>query len=120
IIRSRGPIFWAGRLAAASGLGVARPWGCTMGAHSVRRRMSFMVVVFKSRSVCMVRIHLRSGALHEPDYVLDRVLHAGQLALEQGDAFIGLPGALQQGQRSEEHTSELQSLTNLVCRLLLE
>src|SRR5258706_747699 len=25
-----------------------------------------------------------------------------------------------QGDRSEEHTSELQSLTNLVCRLLLE
>src|SRR5829696_10542265 len=25
-----------------------------------------------------------------------------------------------QGRRSEEHTSELQSLTNLVCRLLLE
>src|SRR5438093_10138254 len=28
--------------------------------------------------------------------------------------------ALLGGQRSEEHTSELQSLTNLVCRLLLE
>src|SRR5438046_5551753 len=27
---------------------------------------------------------------------------------------------LQNEQRSEEHTSELQSLTNLVCRLLLE
>src|SRR5258706_2320371 len=27
---------------------------------------------------------------------------------------------LNQGLRSEEHTSELQSLTNLVCRLLLE
>src|SRR5437016_7392613 len=27
---------------------------------------------------------------------------------------------LQMVQRSEEHTSELQSLTNLVCRLLLE
>src|SRR5438046_8121553 len=27
---------------------------------------------------------------------------------------------LSAGQRSEEHTSELQSLTNLVCRLLLE
>src|SRR5437016_7859518 len=26
----------------------------------------------------------------------------------------------QSGSRSEEHTSELQSLTNLVCRLLLE
>src|SRR5437016_9780725 len=29
-------------------------------------------------------------------------------------------GALFIGARSEEHTSELQSLTNLVCRLLLE
>src|SRR5438093_4304010 len=29
------------------------------------------------------------------------------------------PGDLR-GRRSEEHTSELQSLTNLVCRLLLE
>src|SRR5438046_7012502 len=28
--------------------------------------------------------------------------------------------ALPSGDRSEEHTSELQSLTNLVCRLLLE
>src|SRR5262249_34418876 len=27
---------------------------------------------------------------------------------------------LSEGARSEEHTSELQSLTNLVCRLLLE
>src|SRR5438093_4510001 len=27
---------------------------------------------------------------------------------------------IRQVQRSEEHTSELQSLTNLVCRLLLE
>src|SRR5438093_5715671 len=27
---------------------------------------------------------------------------------------------LRGGERSEEHTSELQSLTNLVCRLLLE
>src|SRR5262249_60836819 len=29
-------------------------------------------------------------------------------------------GALRASARSEEHTSELQSLTNLVCRLLLE
>src|SRR5437016_7383627 len=31
-----------------------------------------------------------------------------------------LPQARGQASRSEEHTSELQSLTNLVCRLLLE
>src|SRR5262245_64060285 len=29
-------------------------------------------------------------------------------------------GVLQKGRRSEEHTSELQSLRHLVCRLLLE
>src|SRR5262249_62133543 len=29
-------------------------------------------------------------------------------------------GAFHSPERSEEHTSELQSLTNLVCRLLLE
>src|SRR5438093_6337980 len=30
------------------------------------------------------------------------------------------PGIVSAAERSEEHTSELQSLTNLVCRLLLE
>ena len=33
-----------------------------------------------------------------------------------GAAYSTLSGVM----RSEEHTSELQSLTNLVCRLLLE
>src|SRR5256885_6641757 len=33
---------------------------------------------------------------------------------------LGLPAMLLQGLRSEEHTSELQSPCNLVCRLLLE
>src|SRR5437016_309103 len=48
-----------------------------------------------------------------------------------GDFFMRLPTAVVDGpvpaaaydqalKRSEEHTSELQSLTNLVCRLLLE
>src|SRR5438046_6718850 len=32
----------------------------------------------------------------------------------------GLPVEVEMEERSEEHTSELQSLTNLVCRLLLE
>src|SRR5438093_5139330 len=31
-----------------------------------------------------------------------------------------IPTSKRSGCRSEEHTSELQSLTNLVCRLLLE
>src|SRR5438046_8337690 len=42
----------------------------------------------------------------------------------QPSVLAQLPGSLAIGHtrysRSEEHTSELQSLTNLVCRLLLE
>src|SRR5688572_32427344 len=36
------------------------------------------------------------------------------------DRPAGLRGAHRFGRRSEEHTSELQSQSNLVCRLLLE
>src|SRR5262249_60660971 len=35
-------------------------------------------------------------------------------------AVVAADGARSPTDRSEEHTSELQSLTNLVCRLLLE
>src|SRR5262249_59394133 len=41
--------------------------------------------------------------------------------LEQLQPLAGSPScSTRQRRRSEEHTSELQSLTNLVCRLLLE
>src|SRR5262245_65108852 len=36
------------------------------------------------------------------------------------ERFFKAPEKLFQGSRSEEHTSELQSLRHLVCRLLLE
>src|SRR2546430_12584121 len=41
------------------------------------------------------------------------------------DLWVGVPGdeavgVARTGRRSEEHTSELQSQSNLVCRLLLE
>src|SRR5256885_5517465 len=47
---------------------------------------------------------------------------SGQTAVPQGgNKGCGLPMAERGlGQRSEEHTSELQSPCNLVCRLLLE
>src|SRR5688572_32652275 len=40
--------------------------------------------------------------------------------LHQLLAHVAPPGGEDQGVRSEEHTSELQSQSNLVCRLLLE
>src|SRR5207249_4931600 len=49
--------------------------------------------------------------------VADRVL-AG--AAQVADGFIVDRGYVDRAQRSEEHTSELQSRFDLVCRLLLE
>src|SRR5438093_1787911 len=45
------------------------------------------------------------------------------LRLDEGEVFNAyheIPSIRDKDERSEEHTSELQSLTNLVCRLLLE
>src|SRR2546422_2170276 len=47
---------------------------------------------------------------------LDRLHHERAVAGERQQ----LLGALGRGERSEEHTSELQSRLHLVCRLLLE
>src|SRR6476619_8378045 len=47
------------------------------------------------------------------------VWHLGALAGETESRARGIE-LLGQAARSEEHTSELQPLTNLVCRLLLE
>src|SRR2546428_10175979 len=40
--------------------------------------------------------------------------------IENGVRFTGMPAWGDGGERSEEHTSELQSRSDLVCRLLLE
>src|SRR5437899_4877571 len=45
---------------------------------------------------------------------------ADQGAARQPATDSGLEGRVASGKRSEEHTSELQSLRHLVCRLLLE
>src|SRR5688572_32428619 len=44
----------------------------------------------------------------------------GVLDHRLADESVRLPSARSTGARSEEHTSELQSQSNLVCRLLLE
>src|SRR5262249_59788896 len=48
--------------------------------------------------------------------------HGGKLAAMKEFEWLPIVRACRHvpRQRSEEHTSELQSLTNLVCRLLLE
>src|SRR2546427_6332773 len=44
----------------------------------------------------------------------------GALRVQQVAVFLDDELAAQRNHRSEEHTSELQSQSNLVCRLLLE
>src|SRR2546423_9801035 len=64
--------------------------------------------LFRSARVTRVRLVLRAGArqgLRRPPSAAGGVTAGGQHG---------------QGRRSEEHTSELQSLAYLVCRLLLE
>src|SRR5437016_11549294 len=66
----------------------------------------------------------RSGAVHGLQQVADaRRAHAGRERQRAGPllrraTLRELEGMQPGAARSEEHTSELQSLTNLVCRLL--
>src|SRR5438046_6412186 len=56
-----------------------------------------------------------------PYTTLFRSLGPAMLTVESGaPAYVVAVRRVGIGRRSEEHTSELQSLTNLVCRLLLE
>src|SRR5206468_12738726 len=48
-----------------------------------------------------------------------QVLQGLNLDVDKGD-FVAFMGPSGSGKRSEEHTSELQSRSDLVCRLLLE
>src|SRR5690242_20972988 len=54
---------------------------------------------------------------------IELLVSASTCRLDFADAlqiFCGIDGAIRRQARSEEHTSELQSHVNLVCRLLLE
>src|SRR5947199_5423839 len=78
------------------------------------------------------QLTLRAAAISDPtaSYELVKTMRAsvlvlGPLLARCGRARVSLPGGCAIGLRpvdlrSEEHTSELQSLRHLVCRLLLE
>src|SRR2546430_12622157 len=69
--------------------------------------------------LCPARVMLCSAAMLEPAHqrlILPDHLQAIDAEIEVVFARVARPF----GDRSEEHTSELQSQSNLVCRLLLE
>src|SRR5688572_31894739 len=68
---------------------------------------------------------LGSGQIEELPQVRLQFREAGRLRIDQpavGEAVVEVDAVQHLGfpPRSEEHTSELQSQSNLVCRLLLE
>src|SRR5438046_4097563 len=77
---------------------------------------------YRHSDLCCEQVSLRSlvADVGTPAYVYSK---AALLESYRGydDAFAEVPHVVcYSAKRSEEHTSELQSLTNLVCRLLLE
>src|SRR5262249_61740670 len=60
------------------------------------------------------------GAPGQDDRQVGPVIRRRKRISQNLGSFRGMGGGRSRGSRSEEHTSELQSLTNLVCRLLLE
>src|SRR5688572_33302586 len=96
---------------------------CTCGKRRIGRK--FSVVFFKAPATT----GLYTLSLHDalPIYGAGALVQrrvAEVLALDEdadvpGDAEVVIAAAAA-GVRSEEHTSELQSQSNLVCRLLLE
>src|SRR5262249_61323252 len=76
-----------------------------------RPRDAFVCVLLArlTRAKCVIHAHVAYGEW------MSGLL---KWSLSRADALIGVSQFVA-GSRSEEHTSELQSLTNLVCRLLL-
>src|SRR2546425_2974846 len=72
----------------------------------------------RSRSRCIVGLRPATKASALPDLGTDPIDHL--LALDPGGRGDGRWDRCRGLARSEEHTSELQSLAYLVCRLLLE
>src|SRR2546426_7407822 len=70
--------------------------------------------LFRSPPPLLHRVHRGRRRTDEPG-----LLRASAPGARRGDARPGVAGAGASA-RSEEHTSELQSPCNLVCRLLLE
>src|SRR5207302_2475428 len=72
-----------------------------------------------------VGCQIRRGTIPSRPILLQRlhrypVQFATQMPFQRLRFLLALGGRVLRGTRSEEHTSELQSRENLVCRLLLE
>src|SRR5690606_40410210 len=70
--------------------------------------------------ICVHADHAHAHVLGEHRHHLVALLPAQQARVHEHAGELVADRLVQQRRRSEEHTSELQSRENLVCRLLLE
>src|SRR2546430_13360357 len=87
------------------------PYTTLFRSHIVEKKVSGLTGLIKARKIDVIRGtgKLAAGPAVQVD---GRTIRASDVVLATGS----YPRML----RSEEHTSELQSQSNLVCRLLLE
>src|SRR2546427_7509793 len=90
---------------------IRRPPRSTLFPYTTLFRSIIQRAYFDEK-VCCTFIGLIGGGQSIQDYTQNRV------SLRNDETYSGWQWAGQH--RSEEHTSELQSQSNLVCRLLLE
>src|SRR5437016_10119977 len=91
---------------------IRRPPTSTLFPYTTLFRSSFRGICGYHEPIanCRARRKLGLSILERYKPVLEK----------KSSAWQAEPSAANPPKRSEEHTSELQSLTNLVCRLLLE
>src|SRR5690349_24194602 len=70
--------------------------------------------LFRSQTLGRMNTLIRHVALYDHSVMVDRQMAEAQLTATKGELETA------QARRSEEHTSELQSRRDLVCRHLLE
>src|SRR5690606_41215091 len=103
--------------------------------HRLLRSLSYMCFVASSRffslftappptEIYTLSLHDALPILDDPNYLENHYIlyRLTEIYFNKAEAIMRKNGgtATQEAVRSEEHTSELQSRENLVCRLLLE
>src|SRR5256886_9116772 len=107
-------VFTLGRFTGIKGPGLVLIWPGIQRTRRVDLRV-IVLNVPKQDVITRDNVSVKVNAV-----VYFRVVDAGKAIIQVANAFDATSQVAQTTLRSEEHTSELQSQSNLVCRLLLE
>src|SRR5205814_8866084 len=102
---------------------LAAPHAPTSSTLPLHDALPISVDLLRARVLARARQRREDGqplAGHREAVLAAEVGEFGQLALHDRSCASDLRTGSESSVRSEEHTSELQSLRHLVCRLLLE